>query len=211
MAEQLTVELRDQRGKLNNRRLRRSGKIPAVLYGHGQENVCLSVGAEVFRGVIRHGSRLVELTGALSESAFIRDMQWDTWGTHVLHVDLTRISAEELVEVTLTVELRGEAPGIREGGVVNQHIHEAEISCTAGAIPEKLRVNVNNLKLGDSIALGAISLPEGAKFLAEDLEEIVVECVVPVELPEEEEAEAGVEEPEVIGAKKEDEESENEG
>jgi large subunit ribosomal protein L25 len=205
MAEQMVVELRDQRGKLDNRRLRRSGKIPAVLYGHGQENVCLSLTAEALSVALRHGSRLVDLTGALTESAFIREMQWDTWGTHVLHIDFTRIRADEVVEVTLTIELRGEAPGVRAGGVVNQLIHDVEISCPAGSIPEKLRVNINHLKLDETIALSAIQLPEGAKMLVEDMDAIVVECVVPQELPEEGAAEAVAGEPEVIGAKKEEE------
>ena len=206
MAEQMSVELRDQRGKLNNRRLRRSGKIPAVLYGHGQENLCLNVSAEALSLALRHGSRLIDLTGAVSESAFIRDMQWDTWGTHVLHIDFTRISADEVVEVTLNIELRGEAPGVREGGVVNQLIHDVEISCPAGAIPDKLQVNINHLKLEDKITLAELQIPEGAKLLVEDLEAIVVECIVPQELPEEgAAAEAVAGEPEVIGAKKEEE------
>lgn len=205
MAEQMVVELRDRRGKLNNRRLRRSGKIPAVLYGHGQENICLAISAEILGAALRHGGRLVDLTGAVSESAFIRDMQWDTWGTHVLHIDFTRISADEVVEVTLTIELRGEAPGVREGGIVNQLIHDVEISCPAGSIPEKLQININHLKLEESIPLSAIQLPQGAKLLVEDLDAIVVECIVPQELPEEGAAEAVTGEPEVIGAKKEEE------
>jgi large subunit ribosomal protein L25 len=206
MAEQMSVELRDQRGKMNNRRLRRSGKIPAVLYGHGQENVCLNVSVEALSTALRHGSRLVDLTGAVSESAFIREMQWDTWGTHVLHVDFTRISADEVVEVTLNIELRGEAPGVRAGGVVNQLIHDVEISCPAGAIPDKLQVNINHLKLDDKITLAQLQIPQGAKLLVEDLEAIVVECIVPQELPEEAApGEAVPGEPEVIGAKKEEE------
>jgi large subunit ribosomal protein L25 len=205
MAEQMVVELRDQRGKMDNRRLRRSGKIPAVLYGHGLDNVCLAVSVDALSTALRHGSRLIDLTGAVSESAFIRDMQWDTWGTHVLHVDFTRISADEVVEVTLNIELRGEAPGVREGGVVTQHIHDVEISCPAGSIPEKLQVNINHLKLDQSIKLAEMKLPEGAKLLVEDLEAIVVECVVPQELPDEVAGEAVAGEPEVIGAKKEEE------
>lgn len=205
MAEQMLVELRDQRGKLNNRRLRRSGKIPAVLYGHGEENVCLDVSAETLSTALRHGSRLVDLTGAVNESAFIRDVQWDTWGTHVLHVDFTRISADEVVEVTLTIELRGEAPGVREGGVVDQLIHDVAISCPAGSIPDKLQVNINHLKLEDKITLAELQIPQGAKLLVEDLEAIIVQCVVPLELPEEGAAEAAAGEPEVIGAKKEEE------
>jgi large subunit ribosomal protein L25 len=203
MALQLSVESRDTQGKHNNRRLRRSGKVPAVLYGHGLQCVPLSVTADTLAAAIRHGSRLVSLTGAVSESAFIRDLQWDTWGTHILHVDFTRVSEHEIVEVRVNVELRGEAPGVREGGVVVQHIHEVELACPASVIPEKLAVNINHLKLGDSVLLSGIELPQGATIQAEDLEAVVVECIVPVELPEEGAGEAMPGEPEIIGEKKE--------
>jgi large subunit ribosomal protein L25 len=209
MALQLAVEPREAQGKLFNRRLRRSGKIPGILYGHGLENVSLAVAADALTTAIRHGSRLVSLTGAVSESAFIRELQWDTWGTNILHVDFTRISEHEIVEVRVPVELRGEAPGVREGGVVVQHVHEVEIACPASVIPEKLAVNINHLALTQSILLSSLELPEGAKILAADMEAIVVECVVPMELPEEGAAEAVPGEPEIIGAKdKEEGESE---
>ena len=202
MALQLAVEFRDSRGKHHNRRLRRAGKVPGILYGHGLENISLAVSAEILTAAIRHGSRLVSLTGAVNESAFIRELQWDTWGTHIVHVDFTRISEHEIVEVRVPVELRGEAPGVREGGVVVQHVHEVEIACPAAVIPEKLAVNINHLKLNESIALGSLELPQGAKMLAADMEEVVVECVVPMEMPEEAGAEAAAGEPEVIGARR---------
>lgn len=209
MALQLAVQSRESQGKHGNRRLRQSGHVPGILYGHGQQSVPLSVEAETLSAAVRHGSRLVSLTGAVNESAFIRELQWDTWGTHIIHVDFTRISEDEIVEVRVPVELRGEAPGVREGGVVMQHIHEVEIACPAVSIPEKLAVNINHLALNGSILLGSLELPQGAKILAGDLEEAVVECIVPVELPEEESGEAASGEPEVIGAKeKEEEESE---
>jgi large subunit ribosomal protein L25 len=208
MAEQLTVELRELQGKLNNRRLRRGGNVPAVLYGHGLENVKLSVPEDALGLALRHGSRLVNLIGGVNESAFIRELQWNTWGTQVLHVDFTRISADEEVEVTLTIELRGEAPGVREGGVVEHMIHQVEIACPAGSIPEKLKVNINHLKLDESITLAQLELPQGARLLAEDLEAVMVQCVIPAEVPDEDASAAGEGEPEVIGAKKDDEESE---
>jgi large subunit ribosomal protein L25 len=205
MAEQLTVEVREIQGKLNNRRLRRSGSVPAVLYGHGLENVKLAVSEEALGHALRHGSRLVDLVGGVNESAFIRDLQWNTWGTQVLHVDFTRISADEEVEVTLTIELRGEAPGVREGGVVEHLIHQVEIACPAGSIPEKLKVNINHLKLDDKVLLSQLELPQGARLLEDDLEAVMVQCVVPAELPDEDAGAAGEGEPEVIGAKKEEE------
>ena len=83
------------------------------------------------------------------------------------------------------IELRGESPGVREGGVIVQLVHDVELACPASAIPEKLAVNINQLALNASVKLSELDLPEGAKILAADLEALVVECVVPVEAAEE--------------------------
>lgn len=207
MAEQIPTVARSTGGKHSNRRLRYSGQTPAVLYGHGEANVSLSVPTETLAAAIRHGSRLVGLTGVVNESAFIRDMQWDTYGTHVLHVDFTRISVDELVKVHVTVELRGTAPGVKDGGAVEQLVHDVQIECPAGSIPEKLFVSVNHLKLDETITIAQLELPAKSKVIG-DPEAIVVQCIIPVEKPDLEAGEAGEGEPEVIGAKKEEEEEE---
>ncbi len=209
MAEVLKVELRATRGKRNARRNRRAGKLPAVLYGHGQEAVSLALTAEEFGAAIRHGARLVKLTGAVDDQALIREIQWDTWGTHVLHVDFTRISEHEKVEVRVPVELRGEALGLKAGGVVKQLVHELEIECEATAIPDKLHVNVNQLQLGQAITVAQLDLPSGIVVLA-DPDTVVVECSEPVEVVEEAAAAPAEGEPEVIGRKKEEKEEEEE-
>lgn len=204
MPDELKVELRQPHGKLENRRMRAVGKVPAVLYGHGQENVSLTVEADAFRLILRHGSRLVNLTGAVNDSAFIRELQWDTWGAHLLHIDFTRISLHEKVEIDVEIGLKGEAPGVREGGVVQQLVHHVKIDCPAGSIPDRLWVSINQLKLEDEIKVGALELPQGATLL-DDPELIAVQCVVPAEAPEEEAGVSGPAEPEVIGGKKEEE------
>jgi large subunit ribosomal protein L25 len=208
MAEILNVQLRETRGKRNARRQRYAGLLPGVLYGHGEETLSLSVPAEALDTAVRHGTRLVKLAGAVDEQAFIREVQWDTWGTHILHVDFSRVSEHELVRVEVNVELRGEAPGVKAGGIVKHLVHQVEIECEATAIPEKLSVNVNHLELGQSITIGQLELPAGLKVL-DDPEAIVVECVEPVEELEAAPAE-GVVEPEVIGRKKEEGEEEEE-
>lgn len=202
MAEVLNVQIRETRGKREARRLRASGSTPAVLYGHGQETISLAVPTNEMDAAVRHGSRVVTLAGALSERAFIRELQWDTWGTHVLHVDLTRVFEHEKVEVEIALELRGEAPGIREGGIVEQLVHQVNLECEATFIPDKLHVNINRLNLGESIALSDLELPERAALL-DDAETIVVHCVQPAAEVEEEAVEAEGVEPEVIGRKEE--------
>ena len=173
MAEQISTVARQKGGKHSNRRLRYSGQTPAILYGHGEANVCLSVPSEAIAAALRHGSRMVGLTGVVNESAFIRDLQWDTFGTHVLHIDFTRISVDELVKVHLTVELRGQSPGLKDGGAVEQLIHDVQIECPAGSIPEKLLVSINHLKLDDTITLAQLELPAKSKVFG-DPEAIVV-------------------------------------
>ena len=210
MAEVLQVEVRQSRGKRNSRRMRRAGTIPAVLYGHGEETVSLAVRTDAMQAAVRHGSHVVELAGAVQQSALIRDMQWDVWGKGILHVDFARVSADETIEVVVSVELRGQSPGVKEGGIVEHLVHEVEIECKATSVPEKLVVNINHLKLGEAITVADLALPEGAKCHA-DPAAIVAHCVLPVAAPEEEEVvEGGEAEPEVIGGRKEEEEGEAE-
>ena len=204
MAESLKTEFRASRGKRNAKRMRIAGSVPAVLYGHGMENLSLSVAAEELQAVLRHGARVVTLTGAVDEKAFVRDMQWNTWGTRVLHVDFTRISEHEMVEVTVSIELRGEAAGLKEGGVVEQLMHDARIECEVMAIPERLLVNVNGLKLNEQVKVSDLELPPTVRVLG-DAEAVVVQCVVPAEAPEEEAAAGEGVEPELIGRKAEEE------
>ncbi len=207
MAEVLHVQLRETRGTRNARRERRAGRLPVILYGHGQESISLSVSAEEMEAALRHGARLVKLAGAVDEQAFVRELQWDTWGKHVLHVDLTRVSEHEKVRVVVAVDLRGEAPGMKQGGVVKQLIHELEIECEATAIPERIYLNINQLGLGQQITLAQVELPAAVVPLV-DPESVVVECHEPVVVEEEAPAEAAEAEPEVIGRKKEEEEAE---
>ncbi|HTU26648.1 MAG TPA: 50S ribosomal protein L25 [Pirellulales bacterium] len=204
MADTLIVEKRQHHGKRNARRLRASGSIPAILYGHGEENIPLTVSAEALTAAVRHGSRVVELKGVVQEKAFIREMQWDVYGLEVLHVDLSRVSEHERLHLRVSLELRGQAIGLKSGGVVEHLIHDLEIECPALSIPEKIEVPVSDLELDGAIHAGQLKLPPGVVLLA-DPDQVVVQCV----LPQEEEAPAlegaGAAEPEVIGRKAEEE------
>ena len=206
MAGELQVELRETRGRRSAERLRKAGVVPAVLYGHGRQNVALSVPAGPLHAMVQQGSRMVTLAGGVEESAFIREVQWDTWGTHLLHVDFNRVSADEKLEVAVTIELRGEAPGAKAGGVVTQSVHEVRLECPAGSIPNRLRVNINGLELDASISIADLQLPEGATVIG-DQSTVVVNCAEPAaELEEPEAGEAAAEEPEVLGRKEEEKE-----
>jgi large subunit ribosomal protein L25 len=207
MSELLHVEKRDAVGKRNNQRLRRAGRLPAILYGHGEAPVSLTMAADKLEASIRHGAKVVDLDGAASGKALLQDVQWDTFFQNVLHVDLLRVRAGEKVKVDVPVELRGEAPGSRDGGVIEQIVHSLEIEVALDVIPDKLHLNIKNLQIGDHLtANDIIDLPPGAKIL-DDPDIMIVHCVQPAAEEEAEAAEeAGAAEPEVIGKGKEDEE-----
>jgi large subunit ribosomal protein L25 len=205
MAETLNVKMRDARGTRNARRMRRDGAIPAILYGHGEANHSLTVAADEMTAVVRHGGRVVELKGAVNEKAFIRALQWDIYGLAVVHVDLTRVSEHERVEVKVRVELRGHAAGVKDGGIVEHFVHEVEIECEALAIPDRIEVSITDLKIDDSIKANELTLTAGAKLVS-DPDAVIVHCVMPRAAEEEAAAPApGGVEPEVIGRKVEEE------
>ena len=204
MAEAIEVEIRDWCGKRRNKRSRAAGKIPAVLYGHGKENISLSVPAEKLIAAVRQGTRVVDLTGGVKETALLRELQWDTFGLDLLHVDFTRVSADEKIEVSVSVTLRGESPGTKEGGVIEQLVHEVLIECLAAAIPEKFELNINELNLHETLTAANLKLPEGTTLLI-DVETVLAQCVEPAEELEEEVMAVDGAEPEVIGRKEEEE------
>lgn len=202
----LTVETREGVGRNRVKHLRKTGRIPAILYGHGQPNVTLSVCLKELDSAIRHGAHVVDLKGAVSESALIKSVQWDSFGHEIIHVDLTRVSVGETVKVTLTIELKGEAPGARQGGVLQQPAHEIEINCPVASIPDKLELNVTGLGLGQMLHASDVKLPEGATLVT-SADVIVAICSV-VQAGAEEAPAVSAAEPEVIGRKKAEEEAE---
>lgn len=205
MSDPLSVSIRNEGGKRRNRRLRISGTVPAVLYGHGQQTVSLAVGENDVSTALRQGVRVVELTGDVQDTALIRSTQWDSFGVELLHVDFQRVSATEKVETRVAIELRGIAPGINQGGTVDNLLHEIEMLCPATSIPEKLVVNINDLHLGDSIPVSQLEIPEGAQLIT-NADAMVVQCIAKVDVDEEEGTEpADSAEPEVIGRKAEEE------
>ena len=199
----LSVNRREPNGTRVVRRLRKQGSIPAVLYGHGEQVVPLVVAADDIGSLVRHGVRVVDLTGALSEKAIIREVQWDTFGNEILHLDLARISADERVRVDVNIELRGTAPGVKEGGIVEHVLHTIEIECLATAIPEKLFVRIGNLALNGVLNVSDVEVPEGVKVLS-PADELVVHCIPPA-AEEETDAAAATAEPELIGRKPDEE------
>ncbi|MCC7476343.1 MAG: 50S ribosomal protein L25 [Pirellulales bacterium] len=210
MSDLLKVESRSGQGKRNNVRLRRAGRLPAVLYGHGEAPVSLSLSADQVQASLRHGAKVVDLEGAATGKALLQDVQWDVFCHEVLHIDLLRVHAGEKVKVEVPIELRGESLGAREGGVIEQMIHAIEIEVPLDVVPEKLHLSIKNLGVGGHLtAKDIIDLPAGATILSDE-DEMIVHCVLPSAEVEVEAGEEGEAEPEVISKGKAEEEEEGE-
>lgn len=206
----LVTEKRETRGTRTARKMRSGGNVPGVVYGHKEETVSVSVTKEALMSAVRHGARVVDLkSDAGLQKAQIAELQWDHLGLELLHVDFRRVAADERIHVTVPVEVRGIAPGVTAGGVLDQPIHVLSVECAADSVPESVRVNVNELQLGSAIHVRELHLPEGVKALA-DPDAIVVHVTAPQ--AEEAAPAPGTEqaEPEVIGRKAAAEEGEEE-
>lgn len=210
--ETLNVTQRGATGKLNCRRLRAAGRLPAVLYGHKEEPVSLEIAADEIRAVLRHGAHLVELKGAASGQALLQDIQWDVFQQHLLHVDLLRVDAGERITVEVPIHTKGESPGVLAGGVLEHVLHSIEIETSPANIPDALHVNINGLEIGGTIRVEDIyDMPEGATPTIEPIR-VVVNCTQPETAPEPEELGLpAAAEPELIGEKAEGEEGESDG
>lgn len=205
----LVTQPREGRGSQAARRLRRKGFIPAVVYGHKEETLCVALPADEVEKAIRHGVRVVDLkANGKEEKALIRDVQWDHLGKELLHVDFTRVAADERIVVTVPLELRGIAPGVNAGGTLDQPIHTLSVECLAISIPESVRVNVSELQIGGAIHVRDLVLPPGVKAMS-DPDAIVVHVTTKAAEPEAAAAAAEAPapaEPEVIGRQKAEEE-----
>lgn len=204
MADVLNVSIREALGTSNTRRLRKTGNVPAILYGHGKECINLTIPAIEVESAIRQGIKVIDIVGAASDSVLINEIQWDPLGSEILHVDLTRVSKDEAVLVTIVVDLRGEAPGTKQGGIVDHQTHEIDIECPAGEIPDRLSININQLELSASITAADIEIPTSATLVTPE-DQIIVQCVLPAEDTTDEDG-AESQEPEVIGRKADGEE-----
>ena len=205
MAKTLSLEaqIRAHTGTKSAAAVRRQGRIPAVVYGHEQQPVAISLDAHDFVEGLHHGARLMDLTLAgKNEKAIIKDLQYDHLGRDVIHADLMRVDITEVIKVVVPLELKGTPKGAQEGGVLTAHTSRLEVQCLAINIPESIVVPVKDMEVGQSIHAGQVQLPEGVT-LASPAEMLVASCALVQEIKTTEQVEAEVPAaPEVITEKK---------
>lgn len=220
----LETQLREEKGKQLVKRLRLGGFIPAVVYKGGKDSLSLKVSEKDFIKVIgtKAGANVIinlKISDKQKDSpkthkdktVMIKEIQRNPVKGNILHIDFNEISLTQTLKVQVRVEPKGEPAGVKEGGTLERVMREVEIECLPTQIPEKLEIDVSNLKIGDSVFVKDIIAPEGIKILPGP--ELIVMSVKPpfVEKPPEAAVvEEAVEEPELIRKKKEAEEEEGE-
>jgi large subunit ribosomal protein L25 len=197
----LTVSSRAAEGSRAARRLRRSGRVPGVLYGGGGEPVGFAADARELRLALARSGAVLDLSvdGAKTTPVVLKEAQRDPVRGETVHVDLLRVRLDEVIHAVVPLELTGieESPGVKEGGVLEQITRELNIEALPTAIPESIVHEVGEMQIGETILLEAITAPEGVTLL-DEIEETVIATLSPPKLQAEatEEIEA---ETELIG------------
>lgn len=208
------AELRKLGGKRSARKIRADGRIPAIIYGHGETPMAVSLVMHDVNFALHHGAHVVnvDVDGGRMQ-CLIKDVQYGHLGDNLLHLDLTRVDLSERVRVTVGIELKGTPKGTSEGGLLDQPLTEVEIECLVTEIPEVLRPNISELHIGDSLCVRDLELPPSGKPVSNPEEVVATVRALAVskdaEGEEGEAAEATSAEPEVIGKDKEQEDSES--
>jgi large subunit ribosomal protein L25 len=183
----LDVEDRPERGTRAAKRLRREGYVPGVVYG-GKDGDCTSfkVNWRDLRQVLA-GSALIDLkVGGKTRPVIVKDQQQHPVRDELLHIDLLEVRLDEKIQTQVSVHLEGaeEAPGIKEGGVLEHVTHQLNIEALPTAIPDYISVDVSGMEIAATMHLSEVTAPEGVEFL-DDLEEtIIATVVVPTEVEE---------------------------
>ena len=195
MADQvtLTAEAREGRGKGEGRRLRRTGRVPAVAYGAGLDATPVSVDALELYHALRTEAGLnalirLEVDGA-THLTLARQLQRHPVRREIMHVDFVVVDRARKVTVDIPIHLTGEAPGADEGGVVDQVRFDVPVEVLPLEVPDSLQLDISDMQVGDVKRLGDLDLPEGAELL-DDLDYVIASVYIPqAEVPETEVAE----------------------
>jgi large subunit ribosomal protein L25 len=201
----LTVTARDQFGSRASRRLRRGGLVPGVVYGHGGEAKPFQVAERELRVILGEGQTLLDLKidGSDAVPVVIKDQQHHPVRGDVVHLDCLEVRLDEEIQAEVAIELEGadNAPGVREGGVLEHVTREITIQALPTDIPERITVDVSEMEINDTMTLESVTPPSGVEFhLGEDVspEEITIATLSPPRVEEEPEPELE-EEAELVG------------
>jgi large subunit ribosomal protein L25 len=184
----LNVNSRSSEGSRAARRLRRSGRVPGVLYGGGAESLGFDVDARELRLALASSGAVLDLSldGGKATPVVLKETQRDPVRGETTHVDLLRVRLDQKIHAVVTVELEGvdDAPGVKQGGVLEQITREVNVEALPTAIPESIVHEIGEMEIGETILLSALSTPDDVTLL-DDLEETVIATLSPPRLQSE--------------------------
>jgi large subunit ribosomal protein L25 len=184
----LAVEERPETGSRAARRLRREGLIPGVVYGGG-DCTAVRIDARQLRSALLASSAVIDVTieGGSAKPVIVKDQQIHPVRDEIVHIDLLEVRLDEKIQTTVPLELEGaeEAPGAKEGGVVEHVTRELNIEALPTSIPERVVADVSGMEAAATMHLSELTAPEGVVFLDDPEETIVATVTIPTEEPEE--------------------------
>ena len=207
---QLEVAARKETGSSAAQKMRRNGQIPGVVYGREMDPIPVAIDASQFSSVVGRGIRgnlLLDLKikGQRSKgtpTAMVKEIQWHPITGDPLNVDFMRVSLTEKITTPVPVVLSGESPGQKEGGILEQVMHEVEVECLPTDTPEQFQLDISEMAIGDSLHVSDLSVPDNVEIVTSPDEAV---AVMAAPAKEEEEvappAEEEMVEPEVLAQK----------
>ena len=184
----LSVDAREAAGSRAARRLRRAGNVPGVLYGGGEDPVAFQVDARLLRNTLAHAGAVLELSiaGAGGTPVVVKELVRHPVSGDMMHIDLLRVRLDQAIGATVVLDLVGgeDAPGVKEGGVLEQVTRELNIEALPTDIPERISVDVSGMDINGVMNLSEVAAPAGVVFLDDPDETVIATITVPTQVAE---------------------------
>ncbi|MCJ8328519.1 MAG: 50S ribosomal protein L25 [Lentisphaeria bacterium] len=190
----LVVEMREKTGSAEGRRLRKSGKVPAVLYGNdfgGAKDALMIIGDNIeMRKIARHSGILDLECDGKTFTAMVHNFQWDYLHDRLDHIDFKEVTLGQKIKTNVPIVLTGTPVGVDHGGNLDQLVHDVEIECLPSIIPENITIDISELDIDQSVTIAEVKTEEGIELIFSDGVQLICAVHPPRVIEEEEAAEA---------------------
>lgn len=167
----LAANSRTSSGSRDVRRLRRTGAVPGVVYGGGEDSVAFAVNARDLRHALAHGGAVIDLQldGAVGTPVVLKELVRHPVSGDYTHIDLLRVRLDRVIQAQVTLELLGGdgAPGVKQGGVLEQMLREVTVEALPTTIPDSIQHDISTMEIGENLTLAALTAPAGVTILTE--------------------------------------------
>jgi large subunit ribosomal protein L25 len=193
----LELAQRTEHGSRAMRRLRRSGRVPGIIYGGDAEPLAFEVDARILRNTLAHAGAVLDVSidGGSTQPAMVKDLQRHPIRGEILHADLLRVDLTQTIQTTVVLEITGadEAPGVTEGGVLSQETRELNVEALPGDLPDSIVVDVSGMQLNETLGLDAVTAPDGVTLLDDPETTVIATITAPTAEPTDEDIETETE------------------